>query len=262
MRFMIACAGGLLLAACSPSSTAPTIDGTYKADLASAKLSEKPDTFAVKDGQYDCTSCTPPYKIAADGKSHTVEGRDYWDAASVKVVDPSTLELKRYRKGEAIGTSTVTVSADGQSLTWTSVSSDNAQGKSVTNVSKSKRVGPAPAGAHAASGSWQAVKEGSKPSDDSITAVISMKGDTVTQKFPTGESYEAKIGGPQVPLVGDKAGAMVAVTAAGKGFKETDYVNGKPLMEYTYEPVDASTIKMTMKNLRNNVTEEYTLKKQ
>ncbi|MCW1403688.1 hypothetical protein OKA06_15765 [Novosphingobium sp. MW5] len=262
MRIWIACAGSLMLAACSPSSTAPVIDGTYKADVASAKLSDKPDTFAVKDGQYECGTCTPPYKIPADGKVHPVEGRDYWDAASVKVVDPSTLEMTRYRKGTAIGTGKVTVSADGQSLTWSNTSADNAAGKSVTNVTMSKRVGAAPAGAHAASGSWQMVKDGSQMSDDSITATIMMKGDTVTQRFPTGESYEAKLGGPQVPLVGDKAGAMVAVTAAGKGFKETDYVNGKPLMEYTYEPVDASTIKMTMKNLRNNVTEEYTLKKQ
>lgn len=262
MRYLIAAAGGLLLAACSPTATAPTMDGTYKLDMASAKLSTKPDTFTVKDGQYDCTSCTPPYKIAADGQPHPVADRDYWDAASVKVVDASTLEMSRYRKGAAIGTVKVTVSADGQMLTWASTSSDNAENKPVSNTSKSKRSGPAPAGAHAASGSWLPVTEGAQLADESTTAKITWKGDTISQHFPTGESYEAKLGGPQVPLVGDKAGATIAVTAEGTGFKETDYVGGKAIAEYVYTPVDASTVTMKMHNLKSGVTEEYTLKKQ
>lgn len=261
-RFLVPALAGLLLSACSQQEAAPAIDGTYKIDVASAKLSTRPDTFSVADGEYDCDSCTPPYKIAADGQPHPVEGRDYWDAASVKVVDANTLEFARYRKGAAVGTTKVEVSADGQMLTWTGTSSDNAEGKAVTNISKSKRSAPAPKGAHAASGSWVAVNEGAQISDESLVATISMKGDTVSLKLPTGESYEAKLGGPQVPLVGDKAGATVAVVAEGKGFKETDYVNGKAVSEFVYTPVDATTIAMKATNLRNNTTEEFTLKKQ
>lgn len=277
MRYFIpvAAAAALSVAACtSPppgSSTAPdsstsaaalTIDGTYKADVASAKLSTKPDVFTIKDGQYDCTSCTPPYKIPADGQPHPVAGRDYWDAAAIKVVDANTVEMTRYRKGAAVGTNTMALSADGQMLTYTSTSSDNAEGKPVTNSVKSKRTGPSPAGAHATSGSWVAVNEGAQLADESLIATISMKGDTVTQTFKTGEKYEAKLGGPQVPLVGDKAGAMIAVVAEGAGFKETDYIGGKAVGEYIYTPVDATTVKMTAKNLKAGTTEEYTLKKQ
>lgn len=263
MRFSIyAAVGGLLLAACTPAATGPTIDGTYKADVASAKLSTKPDVFTVKDGQYDCTSCTPAYKIPADGQPHPVAGRDYWDAASVKIVDANTLEMTRYRKGAIVGTSKAELSIDGEMLTYTSTSSDNAEGKPVTNVLKTKRSGPTPEGAHATSGSWVAINDGAQLADEAITATISMKGDTVTQRFPTGEHYEAKLGGPQVPLVGDKAGAMIAVVAEGKGFKETDYVGGKPVGEYVYTPVDETTVTMTAKNLKAGTTEEYTLKKQ
>lgn len=261
-RFIIPAVAGLLLAACSQDAAAPAIDGTYKIDVASAKLSTRPDTFAVKDGQYDCSSCTPPYKIPADGQTHAVEGREYWDAASVKVVDANTLEITRYRKGTSVGTTKVEVSADGQMLTWTGTSSDNAEGKAITNVSKSKRSAPAPAGAHATSGSWVAVNEGAQIADESLLATISMKGDTVSLKLPTGESYEAKLGGPQVPLVGDKAGATVAVVAEGAGFKETDYVNGKAVSEFVYTPVDATTVKATIRNLKTGVTEEFTMKKQ
>ena len=262
MRISIISASVLALAACSPAATAPTIDGTYKADVASAKLSTKPDTFTVKDGVYDCTSCTPPYQIPADGKPHPVADREYWDAASVKVVDASTLEVTRYRKGAAIGTVKVTVSADGQMLTWTSTSSDNADGKAITNSSKSKRSGPAPAGAHATSGSWVSVNDGAQISDESLTETVSLKGDTVTLSFPTGETYEAKLGGPQVPVKGDKAGATVAVVAQGKGFKETDYVGGTAIGEYVYTPVDDKTVTLTIHNLKAGTTDEYTLKKQ
>lgn len=274
MRKLIIGASALMLVACSPSTEttketpaegsteALTIDGTYKVDVASAKLSTRPDTFALIDGQYDCTSCTPPYKIPADGKPQPVAGRDYWDAAAVKVVDASTLEFARYRKGAVVGTTKAQVSADGQMLTWTSTSSDNAAGKAVTNVSKSKRSAPAPAGAHAASGSWVAVNEGAQIADESLMADISLKGDTVTMKLPTGEGYVATLGGPQVPLTGDKAGRTVAVVRDGAGFKETAYVNGKAVAEITYTPVDATTVNMSMKNLRNNETESFTFKKQ
>jgi hypothetical protein len=268
MRLLIPAAiGGLLLAACTAATTTPaaaalTIDGTYKADVATAKLSTKPDVFTLKNGQYDCTSCTPPYKITADGAPHPVAGRDYWDAASVKVVDANTLEFTRYRKGTAIGTSKAALSTDGQMLTYTTTSSDNAEGKAVTNVLKSKRIGPAPAGTHATSGTWVAVNEGAQMAAEAITATISMKGDTVTQSFPTGEHYEAKLGGPQVPLVGDKAGTTIAVVKEGAGFKETDFVGGKAVGEYVYTPVDDKTVTMTAKNLKANTTEEYSLKKQ
>lgn len=268
MRSLLTLATALALAACfgggdkAETAAAITIDGTYKADVAATKLSDKPDTFAVKDGKYECSSCTPPYTIKADGTPQPVEGRDYWDAASIKVVDASTLEMTRYRKGTAVGTTTVSVSADGQILTWTNTSADNAEGKSITNVAKSKRAGPAPAGAHAASGSWLAINDGAQIADESLTATISVKDGVVSQKFPTGESYEAKLGGPQVPLIGDKAGATVAVVAEGDGFKETDYVNGKAVSELVFDPVDATTIKLTARNLRNGSTEEYTLKKQ
>ncbi|MFM5917508.1 MAG: hypothetical protein ACKOOL_08250 [Novosphingobium sp.] len=267
MRYLIAAAGGLLLAACSQNASAPgagaaAMDGTYKIDVASAKLSTKPDTFTIKDGEYDCSSCTPPFKIAADGKPHDVAGRDYWDSASVKVVDAKTIEFTRYRKGVSVGSATVTVSDDGQMLTWTSHSSDNAEGKAVTNTSKSKRTAPAPAGAHAVSGSWVGVNDGAQIADESTKATIKFDGKTVSMKLPTGEGYEAKIGGPQVPFTGDKAGATMAVTAEGTGFKEIDYVGGKPVMEFIYTPVDATSATLKVHNVKADTTDEYSMKKQ
>lgn len=253
---------GLLFTVATPALANSPIDGTWKADPSTAKLSTKPDTFVIKDGVYRCTSCTPPYTIAADGKVHAVAGREYWDAGSVAVVDPNTLQWTRYRKGMAIGSAKVTVSADGNTLTYASVSADNALGKSISSTSLAKRVGVAPPGAHAASGSWVATNEGAQIADENLVATIGMTDGSVTLTLGTGEHYVAKLGGPKVPFVGDKAGAMVALEKAGAGFVETDYINGTAVGTYTYVPQDAATMTLKAFNIKAGTTDEFTLKKQ
>ncbi|KQS03695.1 hypothetical protein ASG11_05095 [Sphingomonas sp. Leaf357] len=252
----------LTLVASVPAHAAGQIDGTWKADTATAKLSTKPDVFVVKDGVYDCTSCTPPYKIAADGQPHPVAGRDYWDAAAVTVLDASTLEWKRFRKGVLVGTTKVAASNDGRMLTYTSVSADNASGKTTTSTSMSKRVGTAPVGGHAASGSWVAVNDGAQIAEENLTATITTSGKAVTLTLGTGEHYTAELGGPKVAFMGDKANAMVALTKAGGGFVETDYVGGKAVGTYTYMPVNATTMTLKAVNLKAGTTDEFTLRKQ
>lgn len=261
-RFLLAAALGSTAFIASPILAASPIDGTWKAEVSSAKLSTKPDVWSIKDGIYDCTSCTPPYKIAADGSMQPVAGREYWDAAAITVIDANTLSMTRYRAAAAIGTTKLTLSPDGQMLTYVGTSSDNAKGMTTTSTSMAKRVGPAPAGAHAASGSWQAVNDGAQIAEENLILTLAMKGRAVTMTLGTGEHYTATIGGPKVPFVGDKAGAMVAITAAGKGFTETDYVKGKAIGSYRYVPVNATTMTFTAINLRANTTDEYTLKKQ
>lgn len=252
----------LILASAAPAMAAGQIDGTWKADTTTAKLSTKPDVFAIKGGVYDCSSCTPPYKIAADGRPHPVAGRDYWDAASVAVLDANTLEWKRYRKGTPISTTKVAVSNDGNMLTFTSSSSDNAAGKTITSTSMAKRVGPAPVGGHATSGSWMAVNDGAQIAEESLTATIKTSGRAVTLTLGTGEHYTAVLGGPKVPFVGDRAGAMVALTKAGAGFVETDYIGGKAVGTYTYMPVNATTMTLKAVNMKAGTTDEFTLRKQ
>src|SRR3954470_14202127 len=74
-------------AAAADSAGISTIDGTWKADLASIQIDSKPDVILVKDGKYSCSTCTPPLALAADGAFHPVTGRPYADQISVKVDD-------------------------------------------------------------------------------------------------------------------------------------------------------------------------------
>ena len=262
IRSTMAALGGLMITLSAPALAASPIDGTWKADVSSSKLSTKPDVFTLKDGTYSCSSCVPAYSLPADGKPHPVADHAYWDAASVSAVDASTISITRYRKGTPIGTVKVTAATDGSMLTLTNTSSDNADGKLLTTTSMTKRVGPAPAGAHAVSGSWVGVNDGAQIADENLTAKMSMANNTITLMLGSGEHYTAKLGGPQVPFVGDKAGATVAVIKSGAGFVETDYVNGKAIGTYAYTPVDATTMTLKMTDLKRNTTDEYTLKHQ
>jgi hypothetical protein len=49
-------------------------NGTWKADLSSAKFPQKPDEYLLKDGTYDCKTCLPPIQVKADGQDQKVAG--------------------------------------------------------------------------------------------------------------------------------------------------------------------------------------------
>ena len=61
-----------------------------------------------------------------------------------------------------------------------------------------------------------------------MTTTYTLEGDTLHMTSPSGTSYDAKIGGPDVAIKGDPAGTTVAVTKAGdNGYRETDKRAGK-----------------------------------
>src|SRR3984957_13787636 len=127
-------------------------DGTWKTRLDSYQFSGKPDVYEISNGMYDCKSCAPPYKIKADGTDQPVPGHDYLDHEAVKVLSPSSIEFTDKLAGKVMNTTSETLSADGSKLVGKFTS--NSGEKPVTGSFTEKRVGPAPAGALAISGSW------------------------------------------------------------------------------------------------------------
>lgn len=210
----------------SAAAGSSTIDGTWKADVSTFQIDAKPDVFMVKDGKYTCSTCIPPLTLAADGAFHPVTGRPYADAISVKVVDASTVTRTGQKGGRETGSSTMKVSPDGKTLTvdWKDSSTPNTP--PVTGEYTETRVGPAEAGAHAISGSWKADKV-SNASEDALTTTYKMSGDTLTSSS-AGQSYTAKIGGPEAPVQGDIGGTTVSVEKVGDGaIRETFHRQGK-----------------------------------
>ena len=183
---------------------ADTVDGTWKADLATVQMDEKPSTYLLKDGTYSCPTCIPAVKVAADGAFHPVKS-PYSDSMSVTVVDPKTIKIVR-RKGDTITSeSTQTVSDDGKSLAFEFKDSSVPNAPPVTGKGSDTRVGPTPAGAHAVSGDWKTAKYDAV-SDEGLTFTFKTEGDMVHLSTPSGISYDAKLGGPAVPIKGDTGG--------------------------------------------------------
>ena len=52
----------------------------------------------------------------------------------------------------------------------------------------------------------------SSVSEEGLTFSYDLEGDTLRNRAGDGTSYEAKIGGPDVPIQGDASGLVVAVT--------------------------------------------------
>ena len=206
-------------------AAAGDINGTWKADLDSIKFDQKPDEYLLQAGQYSCKTCTPPYTVAADGASHPIQ-TPYADAMSVKVVDDHNIVRTAMKGGRKIAETKVAVSADGNSCTASFVDSSVEGAPPQKGEYIENRVGPAPAGAHAISGQWKPAKL-QNFNAEAMTFSINVEGDTFHYSSPAGYSYDAKIGGPDVPIKGDLAGTTASVTKTDTGYLETDKRDGK-----------------------------------
>jgi len=234
--------------------------GTWKADLSTVQIDSKPDTFLLKDGKFTCSTCTPPLEVAADGAMHPMTGRPYADAVSVKVVDDHTVARAAQKGGKETGSSTMKVSPDGNTLTvnWKDSSTPNVP--PVTGEFTETRVAAAPAGAHAVSGSWKANKI-SSVSDDALTETYTVDGDTVTMKS-AGQSYTAKLGGPEVPMQGDIGGTTVNVSKVGdNGIRETFHRDGKVVSETTSTLGGDGKLGVVVEDKRSGSTTKYSANK-
>ena len=208
------------------------INGTWKADIDSVQFDQKPDEMLLKDGTFTCSSCTPSYKVPADGAFHPVS-LPYADSDSVKVVDDHTITETQKKGDKQVSEATMTVSDDGNTLTG-KFTDTSAPGTPAKGEFTETRVGPAPAGAHAVSGQWKPSKLANF-NDAALTFTVNVDGDTFHMSSPDGTSYDAKIGGPDVAINGDIAGTMASVTKTGdNAYKVTRKRDGKVVGTTTY----------------------------
>ncbi len=276
-RTLSVCIAALLIstAACqqqeaTDNATAPgdiaaaegSIEGTWKADLASVQIDEAPSSYLLKDASYSCSTCVPPLTVAADGAFHPVADQPYYDAMSVKIVDDKTVKEVR-RKGDRVTSEvTTTVSPDGNTLTFdvTDTSTPNAPVIKVKGTET--RVAAAPAGAHAISGSWKTAKYDSV-TDEGLTVSFDVEGDTLNMTTPAGQSYSAQFGGPAVPIKGDTGGTTVAVERLGPAsFRETNTREGKVVNVTTYTAGADGKLAVVSENKRRVSTMRYSANKQ
>lgn len=243
----------------TPLLAAP-IDGTWVADVKTAQLSTKPKLRTLDHGIYRCSSCVPAYSIAADGKFHPLKGDPYVDEQSVKVVDAHTVTFDSRQGGHDVGSSTSVVSPDGKTIHW--AWKNIAKNGVVTNGEGSDvRIAPGPKGAHLISGSWRSSKIG-KIDAAGLTVTFKSEGGMFHMAAPTGENYDAKLGGPAVPIKGDTGGTMARVRQTSPTtWVETDLRKGKVVGTFTMRVVNPTTLSLVSVDAEAGRTTRYTAHK-
>lgn len=240
------------------------LNGTWKIDLKQVGWSEKPDIFLLAGGTYECKTCTPPIKVKADGSDQPVSGHPYYNTVAIEVVNDHELKETDKKNGQVVATSTASVSADGNSLSFEFSDSSNTNGgPPVTGKGMETRVAKGPAGSHAVSGSWR-MSSMDNISDNGTAYTFQLNGDELTMTTPTGQSYKAKLDGTDSPVKGDPGVTSVSVRMIGKNTLEETYKrNGKPITVIkTVIDADGKTAHIVAVDKQQNRTTEYTSTKQ
>lgn len=225
----------LLFLAALPALLFPTVaaaqsgfDGTWKNDVNTVNPSEKPDEFLLMGGMYECKTCSPPFKVKADGTDQPISGNPYVDTVAIKVVNDHEIEETDKKGGKVVGTSKVTAAPDGKTVSITfSDSTDTNGGPPVTGKAEATQVAKGPEGSHPVSGSWRMSKLESV-SDNGLVWTYKVNGDQITMTTPTGQTYTAKLDGTDAPMMGDPGVSSVSVMMNGADtLVETDKRDGK-----------------------------------
>jgi len=206
-------------------------------------MDSKPYVFSLVNGVFDSQVAVPPFKVKADGTDQPVKGHAYYDTVAVKSDGPDSITLTSKKAGKTVGESHFLVSADGKTLTqkW----SDSGGAETTSGETIYTRVGAAPKGAHAASGSWRLTKA-QNTSTNARTLTFKSTADGLSFSNPTGQSYTAKFDGKEVPIAGDPSGATVSLKKVNaNAFIETDHEKGKVVeVDHWTVAADGKTMKL------------------
>ena len=258
----LAAASLTTLAACKQdagteaAAAATDISGTWKADLASVQIETKPDELLLQDGTFSCSTCTPAYTVAADGAFHPVD-RPYADSMAVKIDDDHHVTVTAKKGDRVTSTTRYAVSEDGKTLKIEFNDSSVPDAPPVTGSLTENRAADGPAGSHALSGSWQ-IAQYDNVSDEGLTFTYALDGDKVHLSTPGGVSYDAVLGGPDVPVSGDTAGTTVSIAKNDDGaYVETNKRDGMVISVLTMTVGDDGKMHVVQEDKRNGSKMTY-----
>lgn len=239
------------------ATSAGTIAGTWKADPSTAQAENDDRDFALVDGQFTCNSCLPPFSYAANGEWQDVD-RPGTDQVMMEVVDDKTIKTASRFEGRDLGSSTWTVSDDGNSMTQTFI---NLDGDEKTEGSLTlNRTAAGPEGSHAMSGKWELGEYG-ELSDAGLTFTYALEGDKLTQSS-NGSSWTATLGGDPVAIEGNNAGVMVQVEKTGDNTYSETYTLDGETVGVSDVTIDGDTMSVSSTDPRDNSKFNYTAARQ
>lgn len=183
-------------------------DGTWVAKPDTIQFPQRPESYLLQNGTYECSSCVPRIKVKADGKDYAVAGSPYFSTIAVRVINPNSIEITEKLAQTTVYSEIDTVASDGSTLVQEITDAAAPKGEPVTATETYKRVSPGPAGSSPISGSWQAQKIESA-SENGMSVSYHSTGDGLEASNPSGEGYSAKFDGKEYPIHGEPAHSTV-----------------------------------------------------
>lgn len=249
-----------LFEAAKPAESA--FNGTWRVDVSSLTLPAVPEAIRLKDGIYASGDPDSPTRVRADGRFHRIAGDGYVDELAITVLDRHRVRETDKLRGKIVYMTTYIVSADGRTMTTHTTDLSKPDGKPVKSERIRKRVGQPDRGAHLISGSWQVVKLNVLTSSY-LDWILKLDGNAFSSSSTNGYGFDAVIDGPPVPVRGDNAHGMKAVTMPAKNtIVETASSNDVvgSVMTLTMMP-DGKSIKATSRNVKEGTATTFMLYK-
>jgi len=235
-------------------------DGTWMIDSDSMTVPEKPAVYLISKGMIRGVGCAGNVEIKADGDDQKIPTGSYWDTASARVVDGSTVEIICKKAGKPMYTETDTVSPDGNMLTQ--MVKDTTEAEAVTIETFSRRVEKGPDEAHPVSGSWRAYKV--KRSKNGSIIKYKCTADGFSAETPLGEKFDAKFDGKFYPVEDDPGHTMVSLKLINANtVEQTGKRGGKivSVMRLTVSP-DGKSIHGVWQSKEGNASDAFDMRKQ
>jgi hypothetical protein len=199
-------------------------NGTWRPDP-ERPTHEKPEVAVLTHSEYECQSCTPPYKVRADGHDQPVAGNPNFDTMMITVVDDRTITKTAKRRGTVAVYSKETVAADGASK----IEVETLIGMAPVPIeltAKFSRTSAGAAGTHPVSGTWQMTEMDVSNHAEDTTFKVSGTALSMTDRM--GRSFTAKFDGTQAPYKGSDEFDRVSLKLIDeRTIEESDLKNGK-----------------------------------
>jgi hypothetical protein len=119
---------------------------------------------------------------------------------SVRIAGPRTI-VTRIEGPTLSRVTTMTVAPDGQTATYSADDKRPGVKGPLHTIYIARRTAPAPAGAHAVSGTWKGIRYVAVP-EQARTIILRVEGDRFVYRHALGYSFTARFGGGFVPVRG------------------------------------------------------------
>lgn len=236
-------------------------DGTWKIDINTVKLPDKPEIWSIQKGIFQCPTCDPKADIKADGIDQPIQGSNEIDTMAVKVVDDKTVEITTKKGGKVGAVGKHTVSADGKTETIDRTEYPGGGKQPVTFKETYIRIAAGPSGSHAFSGTWRAQKVNTQGMDLTVTYKSTPNGIMLTG--PMGESFDAKFDGKDYPIKGATGGTVLLTKVNDRSIDETHKQDGKVVtVVHATVSADGKTLTVKEENKPQGTTITATATKQ